>query len=123
MIKGAVTIVFALAVAALALVALPAAAQEDSTSPSSDENVLRIGWAQDPDTLNPFVGQNEEDYTVWALNWDLPINFSPKTLGPAPGIAESWEVSDDRKTVTLKLAPDMKWSDGKPITSKDVKWS
>src|SRR4029079_13304816 len=23
----------------------------------------------------------------------------------------------------MKLPPDMKWSDGKPITSKDVKWS
>ena len=138
MIKGAVTVVLALVAFGLALVATGASGQDGTTadgttaaraadattaSPSTDENVLRIGWAQDPDTLNPFVGQNEEDYTVWALNWDLPINFSPKTLGPAPGIAESWEVSDDRKTVTMKLAPDMKWSDGKPITSKDVKWS
>ena len=139
MTKGAVTVVLVLVAFGLALVATGASGQDGTTAdgttadgttadattaaPSNDENVLRIGWAQDPDTLNPFVGQNEEDYTVWALNWDLPINFSPKTLGPAPGIAESWEVSDDRKTVTMKLAPDMKWSDGKPITSKDVKWS
>ncbi len=107
MIKGAVTVVLALVAFGLALVATGASGQDGTTgdgttaeatttAPSGDENVLRIGWAQDPDTLNPFVGQNEEDYTVWALNWDLPINFSPKTLGPAPGIAESWEVSDDR---------------------------
>lgn len=124
MIKGAVAVVLALAAFALTLVATAAVADDATTTASSDtENVLRIGWAQDPDTLNPFTGQNEEDYTVWALNWDLPINFSPKTLGPAPGIAKSWEVSEDRKTVTLKLEPGMKWSDGKPITSKDVKWS
>jgi peptide/nickel transport system substrate-binding protein len=107
---------------ALALVAMPAAAQ-DSTSGGSDQTVLRIGWAQEPNTLNPFVGQDEEDYTVWALNWDLPIDFSTKSLSPAPGIAQSWEVSDDKKTVTMKLDPDLKWSDGKPITSADVKWS
>ncbi|GIK77659.1 MAG: peptide ABC transporter substrate-binding protein [Acidobacteria bacterium] len=123
-IKVAVTVVVALASFALALVALPAAAQDStSAAPGGAGNVLRIGWAQDPNTLNPFVGQDEEAYTVWALNWDLPINFSPKTLGPAPGIAESWEVSEDRKTVTLTLDPGMKWSDGKPITSRDVKWS
>ena len=88
-----------------------------------DPSVLRLGWAQDPNTLNPFVGQDEEDYTVWAINWDLPINFSPKDLSPTPGIVESWEVSEDRKTVTMHIEPDMKWSDGKPITSADVKWS
>jgi len=107
---------------ALALVAMPAAAQDDTTA-TSDPTVLRIGWAQEPNTLNPFVGQDEEDYTVWALNWDLPINFSPKDLSPTPGIVQSWNVSANRKTVTMKLDPDMKWSDGKPITSEDVKWS
>jgi ABC-type transport system substrate-binding protein len=94
------------------LLAAGAGAQDES-----GKTILRIGWAQDPGTLNPFVGLDEEDYSVWALNWDLLVNFDPKTLDPAPGVAESWEVSDDRKTVTLKLAPDMKWSDGKPITS------
>ena len=50
--------------------------------------MLRIGWAQDPETLNPFVGLDEEDFTVWAINWDLLVNFSPKDLSPAPGIAQ-----------------------------------
>ena len=54
----------------------------------SDPSVLKLGWAQDPKTLNPFVGQDEEDFTVWAINWDLLVNFSPKDLTPAPGIAE-----------------------------------
>ena len=42
-------------------------------------------------TLNPFVGLDEEDYNVWAMNWDLLVNFSPKDLSPAPGIAKSWD--------------------------------
>ncbi len=37
--------------------------------------MLRFGWAQEPDNLNPFVGQNEEDFTVWSINWELPIGF------------------------------------------------
>ena len=101
------------------VVALPAAGQDSG----QDNNVLRIGWGQDPQTLNPFVGLDEEDYTIWAINWDLPINFSPDDLTPAPGIVEDWEVSDDRKTVTFNLVPDAKWSDGEPITSTDVKYS
>ena len=88
-----------------------------------NDNVLRIGWAQDPQTLNPFVGLDEEDYTVWAINWDLLVNFDPVDLSPSPGIAESWEVSDDKKTVTFTLPEGRKWSDGVPVTSKDVKWT
>ena len=40
----------------------PAASAQDSGN-----DVLRIGWSQDAKTLNPFVGVNEEEYTVWAI--------------------------------------------------------
>ena len=73
---------------------LPASAQDDS---SGETTILRIGWAQDPTTINPFVGLDEEAYNIWALNWDLLVNFSPDDLSPAPGIAESWDVSEDEQ--------------------------
>ncbi|MCB0870697.1 MAG: peptide ABC transporter substrate-binding protein [Solirubrobacterales bacterium] len=114
-LAAAVVAVFAL----LALSVTPALADE---SGDGGGEVLRIGWAQDPQTLNPFIGLDEESYTIWAINWDLLVNFNPEDLSPSPGIAESWEVSDDRKTVTFKIA-DRKWSDGKPVTSADVKWT
>jgi len=107
-------------VAALGVIATsPVGAQ----SQQSGDTVLKIGWAQNPKTLNPFVGQDEEDFSIWAINWDLLVNFSPKDLTPVPGIAESWDISDDKKTVTFHLVQDAKWSDGKPITSADVKYS
>jgi peptide/nickel transport system substrate-binding protein len=107
------------AVVALAIgLSAPAGAQDSG----GGQDVLRIGWAQDPSNINPYVGQDEEAYNLWSLNWDLLVNFSPEDLTPAPGIAESWEVSDDKKTVTFKLV-DANWSDGEPITSKDVKYS
>ncbi|MDQ2700891.1 MAG: ABC transporter substrate-binding protein, partial [Actinomycetota bacterium] len=109
----------------LAAAGMMLAASSLSPAQAADEtsdDVLRIGWAQDPQSLNPFIGLDEESYTIWAINWDLLVNFDPKDLSPSPGIAESWEISDDRKTVTFKIA-DRKWSDGKPITSKDVKWT
>ncbi len=95
----------------------PVAAQDEGGT-----SVLKIGWGQDPTSLNPFVGLDEEAYTIWALIWDQMVNFDPETLEPVPGIAESWEVSEDGKTVTFKLA-DRVWSDGEPITSADVKYS
>jgi peptide/nickel transport system substrate-binding protein len=101
---------------ALLLFAAPARAQDA-------KKVFKIGWAQDPQTLSPFVDYDEEDFRIWAINYDLLVNFSPDDLGPVPGFAESWDVSDDKKTVTFHLIKGAKWSDGEPITSKDVKFS
>jgi peptide/nickel transport system substrate-binding protein len=107
-----------LAALAMAVLAAPAGAQT-----AAPKKVLKMGWAQDPQTLNPFVDYDEEDFTVWAINWDLLVGFSPKDLSPVPGIAQSWDISPDKKTVTFHLVKGVKWSDGVPLTSKDVKYS
>ena len=38
-------------------------------------------------------------------------------------LAESWTISDDLKTYTFSLQPDLKFSDGSPVTASDFKWS
>ncbi len=68
-------------VAIAAAFSLPAAAQDEGGS--DDDDVLRIGWSQDAKTLNPFVGVNEEEFTIWALNWELLLNFDPETSSRA----------------------------------------
>ncbi len=118
-LRTIVAVLVAIAAVAVAVTALPAGAQDDGAK----KKVLKLGWGQDVQTLNPFVAQDEENFRVWALNWDLLVNFSPKDLSPAPGFAESWEISPDKKTITFKVIEGAKWSDGEPITSKDVKYS
>src|SRR4051794_32967095 len=98
--------------------AVPAGAQEGTA-----KKPFRMGWEQEPQTLNPFIDEDEEDFVVWSINWRLLADFGTKDLGPVPGIAQSWQVAPDKKTVTFKLFANQKWSDGQPITSKDVKYS
>ena len=43
-----------------------ALAVSGSATAQDSGSVLRIGWAQDAGTLNPFIGLDEEDYNVWA---------------------------------------------------------
>ena len=40
-----------------------------------------------------------------------------------PWLAQSWKWSNGNKTLTLKIQPNVKWSDGKPLTADDVVYS
>jgi peptide/nickel transport system substrate-binding protein len=46
-----------------------------------------------------------------------------KNLDLEGELVESWQVSSNQKTITFKLKPNLKWSDGKPLTSADVLWT
>lgn len=43
-----------------------------------------------------------------------------KNLDLAGELAESWDVSNDQKTITFHLKPNLKWADNAPLTSDDV---
>ena len=109
----AATVALALAVSG------PATAQD-----SGGKDVLRIGWAQDPKTLNPFVGV--ERGGLHDLGDQLGPARQLQPEGPDPGARRSPRAGRSprtARTVTFQLIQDAKWSDGKPITSADVKWS
>ena len=93
---------------------------QESPAESEDKVVFSVGDDNKPDSLNPFVGIEAPSYYIWAFSYDLLVDFSQEDLGPAPGLAESWEVSDDGLTWTYQLREGMKWSDGEPITANDV---
>ncbi len=46
-----------------------------------------------------------------------------KNLDIEGELAKNWLVSADQKTITFKLKPNLKWADGKPLTSADVLWT
>jgi len=54
---------------------------------------------------------------------DTLVSLEPDMQTIAPGVAESWSVSEDGTTYTFNLRQDVQFCDGKPMTAADVAYS
>ena len=106
------------------LIALVAAAPALAQSDAPDEKVVfRMGLVNDIDSLNPFKALEIPSFEVSNLNYNLLVEFAQDDLRPVPGLAESWETSEDGLEWTYNLRDDVTWHDGEPFTSADVKFT
>ncbi len=85
-------------------------------------SVLRIGTSEDLDSLSPFIALERASTELFLLGYDSLFSFDEK-LEPKASLGESWKVSEDGLSWTVKLRKGVKWSDGQPFTSKDVKFT
>jgi peptide/nickel transport system substrate-binding protein len=85
--------------------------------------VLNIGMQQGIDTMNPLRGVTVAAFEAWNLVYPTLTDKAAADFSVTPGLAESWEGSDDGKKWTYTLRPDMKWSDGQPLTAEDVAYT
>jgi len=92
-----------------------------SVATSAKANTIRVGWAIEPDTMNPLTTYSTEAVEVLQLVYDNLIHYDLQ-LKPEPGLATSWSYSADGKSVTYKLRK-ATWQDGKPFTSADAKFT
>jgi peptide/nickel transport system substrate-binding protein len=109
----------AAATAAAVLVAGPgASAQTDA--PADGDVVLRIGTTTDLITANPWGVSAGSDWTVATAQYDMLLRFSSEDLSPAPSLATGCEPNEERTEWTCTLRDGLRWSDGSPLTSRDV---
>jgi len=114
-LKRAGLLAFAAPGAAAALDACAAVAT------SAKRSTIRVGWAIEPDTMNPLTTYSTQAVEVLQLVYDNLIHYDLH-LKPEPGLAKSWSYSADGKTITYKLRS-AKWHDGQPFSSADAKFT
>lgn len=74
-----------------------------------------------PTTFNYLLAGDENSLLVaFYLMGGRLVEFDHKNQRYVPGLAESWRMGDDGKTVEMTLRDGIKFSDGHPITAEDV---
>lgn len=133
-----------LAAALTALLLLPAAALASASptpspysSPAADASasagsssplVYRIGLQSDVDNMNPFSTYNTIPWECFRvgynfLTWyDADYKPAPDLADPVPTV-ENGGVTDSGRVWTFHIRPNVKWSDGVPLTARDVAYT
>ncbi len=75
-------------------------------------------WSE-PGNLNPLIFPTTYDTNIQELVFARLIRPT-ETLAFEPDMAESWEASEDARTLTFTLREGLTWHDGEPVTADDV---
>ncbi|MFB5266196.1 peptide ABC transporter substrate-binding protein [Paenibacillus enshidis] len=82
------------------------------------DQVLNINLMSEPPTFDPAQAQDSQTNTVLKTMYE-GLTRMGEDGKEQPGVAESWEISEDGLTYTFKLRDNAKWSNGDPVTAND----
>jgi peptide/nickel transport system substrate-binding protein len=93
---------------------------EPASTPGKYGGSLTDAALGDPKTFNLWVSADASSSGAVGALYSAMLERNPYTLEWEGALAELPKVSADGLTWTFQLKPNLKWSDGKPITADDV---
>lgn len=94
-----------------------------TTEPATDANLaadqtLRLNLSAEPPTLDPAQAQDSQANTALRFMYEGLATIDADG-NPAPGAAESWDISEDGLTYTFHMRQGATWNNGDPVTAND----
>jgi peptide/nickel transport system substrate-binding protein len=121
----------ALLVALVALSVVPAlatASPSPSPAASGAPVVYRIGLQSDVDNMNPFSTYNTIPWECFRIGYNF-LTWYDADYKPVPDLAievpteENGGITDGGRVWTFHIRKNVKWSDGRPLTARDVAYT
>ena len=103
------------------LLALSALCAVLSCSRQADPNTLVMIIESSPANLDPRVGTDAQSERIGMLLFDALLHRD-EHFNLVPGLAERWEIPEPL-TYIFHLRRDVRFHNGNPLTSRDVKWT
>jgi peptide/nickel transport system substrate-binding protein len=93
------------------------------SSPDRRGDVVIFASGADLQGINPLLTLHPLARQVQRYALLTTLVRYDSTLTPVPYLAREWSWSPDRKQLTFRLDPAVKWHDGVPTTARDAQWT
>ncbi len=97
----------------------PSGIDLDKDFPSESGGSLINAMTGEPSSLISMIAGESASSAISSNIFNSLLKYD-KNLELEGDLVESWKISADQKTIRFMLKPDLKWADGKPLTSADV---
>jgi oligopeptide transport system substrate-binding protein len=94
----------------------------ESGTELAEVQVIHWGNGADPGTLDPHKSRGVPSSNIGRDLFEGLVNEAPNG-DLIPGVAESWDISEDGRTYTFHLRDNARWSNGDPVTAHDFVYS
>jgi oligopeptide transport system substrate-binding protein len=84
--------------------------------------ILHLATRDDIPTLDPVAGYDTASWGFEQMLFDTLVRYSDSGVNLVPDAATHWESSADARTFTFHLRPDIRFSNGRSLTSSDFKY-
>ncbi|NOY43659.1 MAG: peptide ABC transporter substrate-binding protein [Planctomycetes bacterium] len=74
-------------------------------------------------SLDPAIVTGSPENRIINAVFEGLTKLHPETLKPIPGLAKSWDISDDLLTYTFHMREEARWTDGSPVVATDIHYS
>lgn len=91
-------------------------------APLADTQEITYVLSNEPDGIDPGI-TNNSFASIFLVNCFEGLSTYDSDGNVVPGVAESWDISEDGKVYTFHLREGLKWSDGSPLTANDFVYS
>lgn len=96
---------------------------ESNVASGNREGILHFGNGSEPQGLDPHVVTGVPEHFIISALFEGLATKNPYTLEPEPGVAKSWDISEDGRVITFHINPLAKWSNGESMSAAEYVWS
>jgi peptide/nickel transport system substrate-binding protein len=104
-----------------------ALAQESTPAPEGETprsgGTVILGYIDEPPTMDPRVSGSAKATNLLVNVFDTLVSLDRETGEILPGLATSWEASEDGASYTFHLRDDVLFHDGTPFNAEAVKYT
>lgn len=96
---------------------------ENNVTQGNRTGTLHWGNGTEPQSLDPHIATGVPEHKIISALMEGLVLKDRATLEPKPGVAKSWDISDDGLVYTFHLRDNARWSNGDPHNAHDYVWS